>query len=1086
MKKLFSFILLLCLFVPCSFMLTACGEDDTNDVTSLKILLNGEELSLFECNWDNIDGNNEIINKDDISIIKVYEDTTEVPVFLRDCNIQFSDGTNNLTSLDFWESGETELTQPNTYTITISNSGVSADFDVKINKMNRTYGDVSLKNGTDTLGYGGFDNTYTLDWNYNQYKDLSLGGICEPEPYGDFRATVTHYFVDKTSYDNAEDKSAYYQLNKTLCYPDFTTMPIGSYYVFAEFSETNYYKAGISTSPLCLTLNARNFSPVKTSLNVTFDTNKLINNNALVENAESVNVEYNDIEEEINALFPQFENYGIEAFDKLRYYVFENNTWKKIDNTSSDIKVNAVNIGDKYYLVRYDLKSQKWLRVSTSAEVDINYIEVVKYTLLEDFKSQKYFEIPLYCEFYSGYLTNDFYYCTNVDEMFKLTLTIEKAKINSSNANLGTFTIEELGYDVRPAIKTAIDNTMIANNDENVKYLYTYPSCLDNDLAVGSYSASVHLVSNPNICWNLYQNVSFAVQNKDRVNPNVNVTNYFGYDKNILVDFEKEIRANLSFDSSKNELTLNISEDDITALSYTYILSFTDKIVSNGISENISNSSFEYFLTGSNVSEDNGSYIISDVGIATLTMNIYDSFNNKGTTEISFKFYNANSNDDCVDTQPIITINATADEDIIQSGNTISVDVGATISFEITVICSNCGSDVTANAEITTTIIEQLIGTEIECLDDCVFRFSDVGTFALKFQAEINGKQSDVRVVTIDVKRPTIHWLGEFDIPTYATRGETIYLPNVPASNNAQASVTYTTPGGVSQPAVTCVKDGVSCWTFTTSETTKGTYTITYTATTEYGSIQKEFRIKVGDNVAPTITIQNKDNLQQDIYYDGLNDIEYTIEVNKSDKTFVVKTKSNGKNIYNYDLGLVISDKDDSGTINSNMSWTNLTFDLTGNFVSNTSSTTTETTNTKKYKISGIGQCCLTLSVNDSYDNTSSLKIYFNVVDKLEQDEEEIEDIKTCKGYIVKANNIGQFNVEDLDIMPESNLKYTLLNSCNVDGILCETTSNVTMTNDVIQLSNYVDSAYVILKVTKLGDSTHLDYSQYIQIKIYR
>ena len=86
----------------------------------------------------------------------------------------------------------------------------------------------------------------------------------------------------------------------------------------------------------------------------------------------------------------------------------------------------------------------------------------------------------------------------------------------------------------------------------------------------------------------------------------------------------------------------------------------------------------------------------------------------------------------------------------------------------------------------------------------------------------------------------------------------------------------------------------------------------------------------------------------------------------------------------------------------------------------------------------------------------------------------------------MKANNIGQFNVEDLDIMPESNLKYTLLNSCDVDGILCETTSNVTMTNGVIQLSNYVDSAYVILKVTKLGDSSHLDYSQYIQIKIYR
>ena len=178
-------------------------------------------------------------------------------------------------------------------------------------------------------------------------------------------------------------------------------------------------------------------------------------------------------------------------------------------------------------------------------------------------------------------------------------------------------------------------------------------------------------------------------------------------------------------------------------------------------------------------------------------------------------------------------------------------------------------------------------------------------------------------------------------------------------------------------------KNGYTYWSFATDTTSKGTYTVTYTATTNEDVLTKTISIKVGDNVAPTLSF-NKGELTQDFIYDGENKIEYVLEVNKSKKTFVVKVINNGEEVVSHNLGLVISDKDDKGTPNNNMSWTNLSYELTGENVTTGETSTSNGTKTTQYLIGGTGKYTLTLTMSDSYDNERKATIEFNVVAKSE------------------------------------------------------------------------------------------------------
>lgn len=348
-----------------------------------------------------------------------------------------------------------------------------------------------------------------------------------------------------------------------------------------------------------------------------------------------------------------------------------------------------------------------------------------------------------------------------------------------------------------------------------------------------------------------------------------------------------------------------------------------------------------------------------------------------------------------VDTsKPILSVQPVSD-DVTISGNTVTGGKGTVIDFETTLRSSDGKKDYTKDGEITITVDDKgkSLDYQPSGASKTSYVFNDYGTYEVKitgkYVTNVNSEditlEADIKTIKIVIEKQEIKWLGEFDVPTYATTNQDVMLPDIAASNGAVVKVTYVLPNSSTNEAVDATKvtdeNGYTYWTFKTNETSKGTYTVTYTATTDEDVLTKTVSIKVGDNVAPTMSF-NKGELTQDLIYDGTNDIEYVLEVNKISKTFVVKAINNGKEVYNYNIGLVINDKDDTNSESNNMSWSNLTYELTGDNVTKGNTSTSGNTTTTQYLISGTGKYELKLTIKDSYDNERTEKIEFRVVEK--------------------------------------------------------------------------------------------------------
>ncbi len=342
--------------------------------------------------------------------------------------------------------------------------------------------------------------------------------------------------------------------------------------------------------------------------------------------------------------------------------------------------------------------------------------------------------------------------------------------------------------------------------------------------------------------------------------------------------------------------------------------------------------------------------------------------------------------------KPILSVEPVAN-DITISGNTVTGGKGTVVDFETTLKSADGKTDYTSFDNISITIEDDGRGLDYQPSGNSrtSYKFNSYGTYIVTINGEyttiIDGQsktiKADSKVIKVVIEKQDIKWLGEFDVPAYASQGETLYLPDVAASNGAVVKVTYVAPGDSNSEATEATKvvnNGFTYWTFTTNTTSKGTYTVTYTATTDEDVLTKTISIKVGDNVAPTLTF-NKGDLVQDFIYDGENKIEYVLEVNKTKKTFIVKVINNGTEVVNHDIGLAITDKDDSGSPKT-ISWTNLSYELTGENVTTGSSSTTDGTKTTQYFINGTGKYSLTLTMKDSYDNERKATIDFNVVTK--------------------------------------------------------------------------------------------------------
>ena len=389
---------------------------------------------------------------------------------------------------------------------------------------------------------------------------------------------------------------------------------------------------------------------------------------------------------------------------------------------------------------------------------------------------------------------------------------------------------------------------------------------------------------------------------------------------------------------------------------------------------------------------DGGTITTSEAGIYYVAYTATDIAGNTSVMYFTFEV---------VDTsKPILSVNPVAD-DITLSGNTITGSKGTVIDFETALKSSDGETNYTDDATISISIKNGGKAWEASNESETSFKFNDYGTYVVTIAAEhtikVNDEDYDLvadnKVFNVVIEKQELKWLGEFNVQSYAIKGETVELPDIAASNGAQVSVKYRLPDTTDAEAIEIKKDadtnGNTFWAFTTDNEAEGIYVVTYTATTDDDTLTKTFEIKVGDNVPPTISF-NQGDLTQDLIYDGVNDIEYVVEVNRKSnaKSFVVKVINAGKEVYSYNIGLKIDDENDQGEFDYDIAWTNsnLSFELTGKNVKKGETSTTNNIERTQYLISGPGDYELKITAKDSttYNNVSTKSIKFKVVTKAE------------------------------------------------------------------------------------------------------
>ncbi len=422
-------------------------------------------------------------------------------------------------------------------------------------------------------------------------------------------------------------------------------------------------------------------------------------------------------------------------------------------------------------------------------------------------------------------------------------------------------------------------------------------------------------------------------------------------------------------------------DDDYLSLNVNYYIGTPDSV----------GTGLQYLSpTGKQMSGDTitgGTITTSKVGTYYVIYTATDDAGNM--TTVYFTFVVNDSSD------PYLSVNAEGTningEDVTISGNTISGEIGAVISFDPTMYSSS-GDDITNDpqTQISYTIDDGGQGLDYTTTGDYMsFAFNSEGEYTIKFTAKYGEEGTEVeRIYYISISMPKLTWNFDIDVPEYAKQGETIILPDLTASQGnikADVTVTVTDPDGLvpeNGDAVRTQNGDAMVWTFRTNDNTRGTYKVTYTAKTDYGTISQTFEIKVGDNVAPTFTMNYENELSQEIVYDGTNQIEYNINLNRSDRTLIIEVISNGKTIYSYDTGLTITDKNDNGTQTTMTNWNSLTVEL-----SSDDGIVTEGEEDGQYIINGTGKCVLTLTVEDNYDNVATKTIEFNVVSETEPED---------------------------------------------------------------------------------------------------
>ncbi len=355
----------------------------------------------------------------------------------------------------------------------------------------------------------------------------------------------------------------------------------------------------------------------------------------------------------------------------------------------------------------------------------------------------------------------------------------------------------------------------------------------------------------------------------------------------------------------------------------------------------------------------------------------------------------------------ILTVDVTG-EGVSKSGQTVNATLGKSVKFTPTVADTDLNEIADADIKYSVDDNGMNLHWETDGEDEYSLVFTDAGSYTVTFTA-MDGEKELKKVIFVNVTRPELKWDKTPTVQQYAKKGEVVNLEMFSAregedGDKAKVTVQVTKPNGnvMADEEVKLVTigegaDARQVWQFTTDEKANGTYKVVYTAKTANSTISTSaYSIRVGDNVKPTISIKYEKELKQNITYTG-KDIEYKIELqrynNSEAKEEINKTRhliisvvSGDKTIYKYNLGLEITDMDDTGST-STMSWSRLNVELTGDS-SVLKKSDESTDNLTIYTISGKGEFTLKLSIADTNTNTQEKVIKFKVVEKTEVKEE--------------------------------------------------------------------------------------------------
>lgn len=937
--------------------------------------------------------------------------------------------------------------------------------------------DICLKNETSVLGYGSFNNSYTIDWNYNSYngnwQDLSLAYLLQEDCEDDIN--VKYYYVHSNGYISASNKDLYFKQNMVECPTDITTLQPNKYYIFAVVEENDKYGFSVSEKPINLIIENRSFYPDSTEVSLTFDYSRIATTSGLVENYQNVNLKFLDIEDDINTKFSVFKGKSYKASEKLVFNFMHNGKLKNTKLTEllvEDIKVNAVKVGEKYYLIEYDIKNNKWLRKSNSAEVDIDFVECVKYTQLEEYKNNKYVEIPLYLSFNSADFEQG--YIDGMDEILTLNLKINKAIVNGVVSLDKEYLVSTFNVGCGNEIKQDIDSKMIQANKSIVTKLYTIDN-VDN-IFKGTYQAQIQLVDNANICFNnslsIYE-LSYDIKTIDNISPKIEFTN-----KIPTLDYNEGMIITLNYENNKIGYTL---DKGLLSPNWEYInLNITDKDdLGTNTTSLLDYSNIEYYLSGSQVqSLGENKYAILDTGCVILNCIIEDRFKNKTLEKLYFNVIN-NEDEVTIDEKPYISL-ITKYDGKEYYGSNVSVNCGAEVVFEPELVF---GGRYDVSAYLTSTRFSFVWGDNKPSGFGSLpysYKFNKPGVYVVTIGAEYTFKDVDYTVdlniiCTVIVTPPQISWESDVD-DLFENRvvslGAKMELPIISAVENgiyvvATPSVVHISEQG-QYSNIEVLFDEITYSGYYFNASSLGTYTVTYTATTQYNSISKSFNVSVGDFYEPTITIQNTNNLKQDLYFDGVNPISYSFIVDKTNKNFAVRAKCQDKTIYYYDVGINVSDINGLGQNVSNLSWDNLKYKLFGSNVIDLGN--------DEYSITGSGVCSIIISILDSSGNKTTKTINFNVL-ACEYPFIDLDEI-----YEFEYNSVGLYNLNNIDWGINAEFSFELITEYVKDDILFKTTGAATIYNGVITTSEKGITLFV--KVTIDAGLQYYDYMEYIQIRI--